>query len=151
MKKPIAMTAISLCIGLVAVRTAFAGEQPGAHPAYLHALTDLREARANLEKRAGDAQMKWDENTAIKKIDDAINEIKKASINDGKDLKDHPPVDTKLDRKGRLHHALELLERSHKDIKEKESNNNDKGLQKRALEHIDGAINITKQGIANSK
>lgn len=28
---------------------------PGMHPGYLHALTDLRAARWNLEHRAGDA------------------------------------------------------------------------------------------------
>src|SRR5262252_9476269 len=38
------------------------------HPAYLHALTDLRHARAFLAKPAG-AQVKWDENRAIRELD----------------------------------------------------------------------------------
>src|SRR5262249_25110826 len=78
-----------------------AGEQPGAHPAYLHALTDLRAARANLEKPAN-VVVKWDEHRAIKQIDDAIKEIKEAAVDDGKDLRDHPPIDVAVPWKGRL-------------------------------------------------
>jgi len=125
-------------------------EQPGRHPAYLHALEDLRHARGHLERRPGDPEVKWDENVAIREIDAAIGEIKRASIDDGKDLADHPPVDVKLDYRGRLHRALELLRKAHSDVKEKEDNNFAQGLQHRALEHIDAAVNFTEQGIANA-
>jgi hypothetical protein len=124
-------------------------EQPGKHPAYLHALEDLRHARAHLERRRGDAEVKWDEHVAIKEIDAAIAEIKSASIDDGKDLADHPPVDAKADYRGRLHRAAELLHKAHADIKEEEDNNFAHGLQHRAIEHIDAALNFTEQGIAN--
>ncbi len=126
-------------------------DMPGKHPAYLHALTDLRHARAHIEKRGGDAEMKWDEQTAIREIDAAIGEIKKASIDDGKNLNDHPPVDVKADRAGRLHRALELLRKAHKDVSEKEDNNFAEGLKDRALHHLNEAINFVEQGIANSK
>jgi hypothetical protein len=126
-------------------------DQPGKHPAYLHALTDLRTARAHIEKRGGDAEMKWDEQTAIREIDAAIGEIKKASIDDGKNLNDHPPVDEKKDRAGRLHRALELLRKAKKDIREKEDNNFAEGLRDRAAGHIEAAENFVEQGIANSK
>ena len=56
-----------------------------AHPAYLHALSDLRYARALLEKPAR-ADVKWDETKAIREIDAAIKEIRAASIDDGKPL-----------------------------------------------------------------
>ena len=69
-----------------------ATDQPGKHPAFLHALSDLRYARANLEKKGGDSQMKWDESTAVGAIDRAIADIKQAAIDDGKNLDDHPPV-----------------------------------------------------------
>ena len=78
---------------------------PGKHPFYLHALTDLRAARWLIEHRPGDAAVSGDEDVAITRIDNAINEIKKAAIDDGKDIKDHPPVDATLDKKGRLHRA----------------------------------------------
>jgi hypothetical protein len=127
-------------------------DQPGKHPAYLHALTDLRTARWELKKRGGDPQMKWDERTAIDEVEKAINEIKQASIDDGKDLEDHPKEDAgKLPRGARLHSALKLLETAHKDIKEKEDNSFAQGLQGRALKHIDEAINFTKQGISNAE
>lgn len=125
-------------------------DMPGKHPAYLHALTDLRHARGHLE-RPGNVMVKWDEKTAIHAIDDAIGEIKKAAIDDGKPLADHPPVDVKLDWSGRLHRALELLHKAKKDVSEEEDNDFARGLKRRAGEHIDRAINFVEQGIANSK
>ena len=125
-------------------------DQPGRHPSYLHALDDLRDARFQLQRRHGDLQVKWDENVAIKEIDAALNEIKKASIDDGKNLADHPPIDVRLDYRGRLHHALELLHKAHADVQQEEDNNFAHGLQHRALQHIDAAINFTEQGLANA-
>jgi hypothetical protein len=125
-------------------------DMPGAHPAYLHALTDLRHARAHLEKPAK-PQVAWDEGVAIKAVDEAIREIKEAAIDDGKPLQDHPPVDAGLDHVGRLHRAIELLRKAKKDIEEKESNDFAHGLRGRAVGHIDRAIHFTEQGIANNR
>jgi hypothetical protein len=145
-------TALFVAALALAPLTARADVQPGKHPAYLHALTDLRAARWQLTKKSGDAQMKWDEKEAIEQIDHAIGEIKKASIDDGKDLNDHPAEDAgKLDRRARLHDALHLLEKAHKDIKEKEDNSFAAGLQERALKHIGMAIERTKEGISNAE
>jgi hypothetical protein len=123
-------------------------DMPGKHPAYLHALTDLRHARAHLERPAN-VMTKWDEKVAIHAIDDAINEIKKAAIDDGKPLSDHPPVDAKLDWPGRLHRSLELLHKAKKDIDEEEDNKGAHELRQKANGHIDRAINFVEQGIAN--
>jgi len=109
-----------------------------AHPAYLHALTDLRHARFLLAKPAK-AEVKWDENNAIREIDAAINEIKQASIDDGKPLEDHPPVDTKLHHRDRLRQAEQLLHKAAADIDEKEDNGWAKGLRGRANGHIHNA------------
>lgn len=150
------MSRLSLNTALACLVVAIApmmvrADQPGKHPAYLHALTDLRHARAHLERRGGDPQVKWDEKTAIHEIDEAIREIKEASIDDGKNLNDHPPVDAKMDYTGRLHRALELLHKADKDCHEEEDNNFAKGLQKRAIHHINEAIRFTEQGISNAK
>jgi hypothetical protein len=142
-----ALAVLALAVAPVAVRA----EQPGRHPAYLHALTDLRHARAHLERRPGDAMVKWDEKTAIHEIDEAIREIKEASIDDGKALADHPPVDAKADYAGRLHRANELLHKAQADCHEEEDNTFAHGLQKRALHHIEEAIRFTEQGIANAR
>jgi hypothetical protein len=109
-----------------------------AHPAYLHALTDLRHARFLLEKPAK-PEVKWDETNAVHEIDAAINEIKQASIDDGKPLEDHPPVDAKLKHRGRLKQAEELLHKAAQDIDEKEQNDWAKGLRGRANGHIHNA------------
>jgi hypothetical protein len=119
---------------------------PREHPAYLHALTDLRHARAHLQRPDG-GELKEQEKKAIREIDDAINEIKKASIDDGKDLNDHPPVDAKMDWRGRLHRALELVNKAHNDVAQEEDNSFAQGLQQRALEHIDKAHHHIEEAI----
>jgi hypothetical protein len=116
------------------------------HPAYLHALTDLRHARAHLE-RPDHGELRDQEKKAIHEIDDAINEIKKASIDDGKDLNDHPPVDAHMDWTGRLHRALELVNKAHNDVAHEEDNRFAQGLQQRALEHIDKAHRHVEEAI----
>jgi hypothetical protein len=116
------------------------------HPAYLHALTDLRHARAHLE-RPDHGELREQEKKAIHEIDDAINEIKKASIDDGKDLNDHPPVDAGLDWPGRLHRAIELINKAHNDVAREEDNRFAQGLQQRALVHIDKAHHHVEEAI----
>jgi hypothetical protein len=121
--------------------------EPGRdHPAYLHALTDLRHARAHLE-RPGGGERKEQEIKAIEEIDAAIAEIKRASVDDHKDLNDHPPVDAHMDWGGRLHRALELLDKAHHDVAEDEDNCFAQGLQHRALEHIDRAHHHVEEAI----
>jgi hypothetical protein len=118
----------------------------GQHPAYLHALTDLRAARAHLDVHAG-GELRHEEKEAIHAIDDAIAEIKKASIDDGKDLNDHPPVDAGLDHTGRLHRARQLLDKARQDIAHEEDNGFAQGLQQRAFGHIDRAIHNVDDAI----
>lgn len=116
------------------------------HPAYLHALTDLRHARAHLE-RPDHGELREQERKAIHEIDEAISEIKRASIDDGKDLNDHPPVDARMDWPGRLHRAIELINKAHNDIAREEDNRFAQGLQQRALEHIDRAHHHVEEAI----
>jgi hypothetical protein len=108
------------------------------HPAYLHALTDLRAARAHLE-RPDRGELRHEEKEAIHQINEAIEEIKKAAKEDGKDINEHPPVDVRMDWPGRLHRAMELLDKAHQDIAHEEDNSSAQGLQQRAFEHIDKA------------
>ena len=125
-------------------------DQPGKHPAFLHALSDLRAARGNLQRRGGDAQDKWDESKAIGAIDAAIGKIKAASIDDGKNLNDHPAVDPSKPRPGLMHDALSLLQAAHRDVDQEEDNAFAQGLKHRALEDIDAAILRTKEGLCNA-
>jgi hypothetical protein len=118
---------------------------PGQHPAYLHSLSDLRAARWLIEHRPGNWAQSADEQEAVRQIDSAINDVKKASIDDGKNLNDHPPVDDSPDHRGRIHEALKILKRARADIAREEDNRYANGLRDRALGHIDGAIQATRQ------
>jgi hypothetical protein len=133
----------AVIVFIVAVCTAVTfADEPGRHPAYLHALTDLRHARAHLENLAPTHHMDREEQHAIDEIDRAISEIKQASIWDGKNLNDHPPVDAQMDRAGRYHRALELLDKAHNDIAREEDDPAVRGLRNRAIQHIDEAHHI---------
>ena len=122
---------------------------PAGHPAYLHALTDLRTARGFLRRPAG-AVVKWDENRAIREIDAAIHEIKKASIDDGKNIDDHPAVDNGMIWGNRLQKALELVETARRDVNEEEDNGFANGLKNRAIQHIDGASRAIHDGMTDA-
>src|ERR1700760_1806655 len=125
--------------GLLAlVSPAANADLPGKHPYYLHALSDLRAARWMLEHRAGDAAVSGQEDVAISEIDAAIGEIKRAAIEDGKNIHDHPAVDLPNDPRGRLHKALDLLRKTHDDVAREEDDPMTKGLRNRAVGHIDG-------------
>jgi hypothetical protein len=115
------------------------------HPAYLHALSNLRAARWMIEHHSGNWNTTVDEFEAIKRIDKAISEIKKAAIDDGKNTKDHPKASEINEHAGRLTKALEYLRNAHADIEKEEDNEFAKGLRKKALDHINEAINLTEK------
>jgi len=155
------LVATSLLIGGCTATVQTAGPQPVAgpapvvvapqkHPAYLHALTDLRTARSFLQRPAGVA-VKWDENNAIREIDAAINEIKRAAIDDGKQIEEHPPVDVALAWGGRLSKSMELIETARKDINQEEDNGFAQGLKNRAMMHIDAAARFINEGVADAQ
>jgi hypothetical protein len=131
----------------IASLSASAADLPGRHPAYLHALTDLRAARWNLEHRPGDAAVSAQEDVAIVETDRAIQEAKRAAAEDGKSLENHPPEDAALDRPGRLHHAKELLEKARGDVHEEEDNPETRDLRNRINEHIKLALQATDRAI----
>jgi hypothetical protein len=117
------------------------------HPAYLHALTDLREARWNLEHRPGDAAVSAQEDVAIVETERAIDEAKAAATEDGKNIHQHPPEDARIDRRGRLHHADELLRKARNDVAQAEDNPATRDLRNRVLAHVDAAIQATDRAI----
>jgi hypothetical protein len=115
------------------------------HPAYLHALSDLRTARAYIDKMTDSDTIAQEEIDATASIDKAIGEIKKAAIEDGKNVNARASVDANLDRQGRFQKAIELLKSARRDVNKEEDNAGAEGLKKRALNHINNAINILAQ------
>ncbi len=112
------------------------------HPAYLHALSDLRLMRAYLQQWAPSERVEDEQQRAIDEIDAAIREIKDAAIEDGKNLNDHPPVDANLNRNGRFRQARAAGNAAWHDLDREEDNDFAHGLKHRAMDHIEKANHI---------
>jgi hypothetical protein len=138
---------VSLAIVGLLPLAATAQPLPGSHPEYLHALTDLRAARWFLNHQAGDAKVYGDEDVAITEIDAAIAEIKKASIEDGKNLDDHPKADVN-EHGSRLLKSIETLKKARADVGKEEDNPEVRELRHRSIEHIDRAIHAAEKAHA---
>jgi hypothetical protein len=119
-----------------------AQQVPGPHPTYLHALSDLRAARHYLNDGWAWAPVKHDDNEAIREIDAAISEIKRAAIDDRKGLNDPFPIDTSLSPHNRFRKANELLWKAHNDLSKAEDVPEARGLRDRAIGHVDRAHDI---------
>ena len=133
------MTGLLGGLGSTAVH---AQQVPGPHPAYLHALSDLRAARHYLHDSWAWEPVRKDDDAAIREIDAAINEIKQASIDDGKGLNDPFPIDTHVSPHDRFRKANELLYSAHNDLSKAEDVPQSRGLRDRALMHVDKAHNV---------
>ncbi|MGA2552009.1 MAG: hypothetical protein ABSF50_17825 [Burkholderiaceae bacterium] len=140
------IAAAAVVLAALAPLGAFA-DVPGDHPAYLHALSDLRAARWMIEHRPGNWQQSQDEHFAVQKIDEAIRELREAAFDDGKNLNDHPPVDERPDQRGRLHAAADFLKRARGDIAREEDNRYAHGLRDRSIHHIEEALHAVEHAI----
>jgi hypothetical protein len=136
------MKKIALLLFVSAIATSAMAQN---HPAYLHALSNLRGARWMIDHRPGNWTTTMDETAAVREIDAAINDIKQASIDDGKNLNDHPKVEEINQHQGRLTKAIEWLRKARAEIEKNEDNDFAKGLRKRAFVHIDEAIRLTEK------
>jgi hypothetical protein len=145
-----AMLCLMLVAGLTAsTRASFAGWFD-KHPGYMHAISDLRDARALLD-HPDPKNVEWDQSKAVGEIDACINDLKQAALNDGKNLADRPAPDVGLDFHGRLHKTLDLLRKARSDMDKEEDDRANSGLQKRANEHVDRAIDFVKKAIGDKK
>jgi tetratricopeptide (TPR) repeat protein len=135
-----------LVVGGVAAAQPASSPLPGRHPAYLHALSDLRFARALLDRPDG-GELYQQEKDARHELDKAIDDIKRAAAYDSKDLNEHPPIDRTLPWAGRLHKALELINQAHREVNQPEEDPAAQPSQQLALEHIDKARFHVKEAI----
>ncbi len=124
-------------------------DEPGEHPAYLHALSNLRSAYWLIQHRGtNDPFANGDERRAMAEIRYAYQAIHRAAIDDGKDVDAQPPSDmTWDDHGGRLHKASDLLRDADNDVRREEDDWQTRGLQHRALVHIDAAWHATDAAI----
>ncbi|AXC15316.1 hypothetical protein ACPOL_6072 [Acidisarcina polymorpha] len=96
-------------------------QMPGHHPAYLHALRNLREARSLLQTNFGNPVHAQAAAQALNEIEHAINDLKNSAGADGKALQDVPPSNRNLPPAGRFHQVADLLRAAHNDVSGAES------------------------------
>jgi hypothetical protein len=139
---------MSLALLLGAQANSAAAPTPaGKHPSYLHALVDLRTARAYMA-HPDSGELRDPEKNAIDEIDKALAEIKAAQIDDGKGLDDHGSIDAHMRWIGRLNKAADFLNKAHDDVAKEEDDAASQGLQARALDHIGKAHKHVEEAIS---
>ena len=132
-------TLASAALGLTAFTLlALAVPAQAQHPGYLHALSNLRQARALLQSdnRSG---MREERSRALDEIDRAIQEVRRAVREEGRESRWTPPPATQGDPARPLRSAMTLLDEAHRDVARGVDTSDYRGLQDRALRHIDEA------------
>jgi len=112
-------------------------------PAYLHALSDLRSARAYLQYDNRPAQA-GARAFAIQQIDHAINDVKVAAVDDGKNPWHTPPPQSGGSGLWPIHSAFKLLKEARSDVDHGQDLPQNHGLRERATGHIDEALAALK-------
>ncbi len=107
------------------------------HPHYWHAMSDLRYARTLLDHRE-EYEATREQGYAIEAIDHAMDEIKRAAFDDGRDMHEHPPVDAG-DRHGRLSQVMDLLDSADRDLRFEEDDRAALGWRNAAIQHVEEA------------
>jgi hypothetical protein len=141
------LTALALVAALVAPASA---DFPGRHPAYVHAMGDLRYAHALLDRGDYHAGVNGQEDAALDDIAQAYWAIEHAALGDGKHIDGHL-IDRGIDRPGRLHRALQALQRAHADVANEEDDPYAVGLRNRAIRSIDRAIAHVRRAIDDTR
>jgi hypothetical protein len=141
------VTAVFFIVCLSAPFLTLAATQNEKHPALLGALQDLRTARWVIQHRGGDSAVKGQEESAVSHIVAAIDEIKKAAIDDGKNIDDHNFGDALGEKTMTLHKALELLNKAKANIEQGENDPDAAEVKKNSLQHIGMAKEALEAGI----
>ena len=112
----------------------------GRHPRYIHARSDLRTAQFILRDMRLESNVMRHLRTADSEIERAIHEVDHAAVVDGRDLNDHPRIDTRLDGRGRFREVMRLLNAARHDIDREEDNPRAIRWRDEAYRHIDVAV-----------
>jgi len=110
-------------------------------PHYLHALSDLRTARDYIQFDRG--QFNGERRHAVDEINKAIEEIKHAAWDDGKNTQFAPPAQGVTTGWAPIHHAIHWLAQAKGDVAQGVDTPQNQGLRGRALFHITRALEIT--------
>ena len=122
---------------------------PPVHPAYLHAISDLRYARALLFRPDWGPVM-HDQRAAVDEIDHAIGEAKRAAIDDGKNIDDHPAIEHGMGWEGRFRKAMELLNSAEHNLSEPETNGAASAWRNASLANVQHAKAFVSKAMRDS-
>jgi hypothetical protein len=136
------MILVAGLIAVIAPITAMAQQAPGPHPAYMHALSNLRAARHYLNDRWAWEPVRREVDGAVHEIDMAIQDIQAAAIDDGVPLNGPYVIDPHLSPRDRFKKAAELLGVAHEDLRMSEDVPQSRGLRDRATARVDQARRI---------
>jgi hypothetical protein len=140
-----------MAAGAVLLLGAFAvADTPGAHPRYLHALSDLRLARAHVARVMAvtpNGRMYAEEGRALDQIDHALTEVTDLAADTGKSLNDQPAVDQRQAPADHMRAALQLLDEAQRDVDEHESDPRLHELKHRAVQYIEEARRAVRHAI----
>jgi hypothetical protein len=109
-------------------------------PHYLHALSDLRTARDYIQFDKG--RYGGDRHLAVEEINKAIDEIKHAAWDDGKNTQFAPPAQGVTTGWAPMHQAVNWMVRARTDVAEGIDTPQNQGLRDRALFHIKRALEM---------
>lgn len=123
-------------------------DEPGRHPHYIHALSDLRAAQWQIDhRRPEDGEVREDEQVSSDEVAIAIRSVTDAASREGKDLGYQPPPDAPVAYGGRLHAAIDLLRAAHNDLALPEDDPVARGQQHAALLRVDAALHAAQRAI----
>ncbi len=135
-----------LVAGVILTLT-FCASSQGGNSASLHSLSDLRTARSMIDNRPGDWGRAMDQIEAVHQIDAAIDELEKSARDDGGSITSIPALDAEPDHAGRIHEALEFLNKAYVDVNQEEVGFFAKEMRDRANGHIQAAIQATRSAL----
>ncbi len=149
MKKPHVVVALALLGTLTAPALA---DEVGRHPFYLHALSDLRTAQWQVDhRRPEDGTVSTDEAIVHDELSAAIHDFERAAWQDGKGGDWQPPPDARLPREGRLHAAVDLMQKARSDVAREEDDPRSRSLQRDGIGHLVAALNAARHGIGDAR
>jgi hypothetical protein len=122
----------------VAVYLCAAAPVRAQEPHYLHALSNLRTARDYIQSDHRH-EFGGERHHAVDEINKAIDEIKHAAWDDGKQTKYAPPPHPDTDPWHPMREAVRWLDAAHGDVAQGVDRPENHGLRDRALIHIDEA------------
>jgi hypothetical protein len=132
---------VASCALLALAILVMAAPAQAQEPHYLRALSELRTARDYIQFDRG--QFGDERRHAVEEINKAIEEVKHAAWDDGKNTQFAPPDQGVTTGWAPIHHALDWLFKAKGHVAKGVDTPQNQGLRDRALFHISEALRIT--------